>query len=145
MMFWSVAGKKTGQRQQGKNVVSCRRSVLINEEKMSSFLYQLCCFRVESSAENQTFYIAKKRENGRELIALYLETIFVKDIFLFRPQLWGEQLYTQMDFFCSVNFGRSIFSSQRNVSGTIKKLVQLRFQNKKIFLIFVFFSSSYRG
>ena len=98
MMVSSVAGKKTGQRQQGKIFVLCRRSVLINEEKMSSFLYQLCCFRVESSAENQIFYIAKKKEKGGELIALYLETIFVKDIFLFQPHLWGEQLYTPIDF-----------------------------------------------
>ena len=41
----------------------------------------------------------------------------------------GEELYTQMGFFCSVNFGRSIYSSQRNVSGIIKKLVQRRIQN----------------
>ena len=104
MMFSSVAVKKTGQRQQGKIFVSCRRSVMINEEKMSSFLYQLCCLRVESSAENQIFYIAKKKEKGRELIALYFETIFVKDIFLFRPHLWGEQLYTQMVFFLFSQF-----------------------------------------
>ena len=33
--------------------------------------------------------------------------------FLFRPHLWGKELYTQMGFFffCSVNFGRSIYSS----------------------------------
>ena len=30
---------------------------------------------------------------------------------LFRPDFWGEELYTQMGFFCSVNFGRSIHSS----------------------------------
>ena len=41
----------------------------------------------------------------------------------------GEELYTQMGFFCSVNFGRLIYSSQRNVSGIIKKLVQRRIQN----------------
>ena len=41
----------------------------------------------------------------------------------------GEELYTQMGFFCSVNFGRSIYSSQRNVSGIIKKLVQRRIHN----------------
>ena len=37
-----------------------------------------------------------------------------KMISLFRPHLWGgggEKLYTQMGFFCSVNFGRSIYSS----------------------------------
>ena len=31
--------------------------------------------------------------------------------FLFRPHLWGEELYTQMRFFCSDIFGRSIYSS----------------------------------
>ena len=52
---------------------------------------------------------------------------------LFRPHLWGGGggLYTQMGFFCSVNFGRSIYSSQRNVSGIIKKLVQRSIQNQK--------------
>ena len=44
-----------------------------------------------------------------------------------------------MGVFCSVNFGRSIYSSQRNVSGFIEKLVQRRIQNQKDFLIFVFF------
>ena len=28
---------------------------------------------------------------------------------LFRPHLWGEELYTQMVFFCSDNFGRPIY------------------------------------
>ena len=99
MMFPSVAGKKTGQRQQGKIFVSCRRSVLINAEKMSSFLYQLCCFRVESSAEYQIFYIAKNREKRKELIALYFETIFVKDIFLFHPTCGGRNYTLKWIFF----------------------------------------------
>ena len=30
---------------------------------------------------------------------------------LFRPLLRVKELYTQMGFFCSVNFGRSIYSS----------------------------------
>ena len=42
-------------------------------------------------------------------------------------------------FFCSVNFGRSIFSSQRNVSGIIKKMVQRRIKNEKHFFYFRFF------
>ena len=34
------------------------------------------------------------------------------NLLLFRPHLWGKELYTQMGFFfCSVNFGRSIYSS----------------------------------
>ena len=65
---------------------------------------------------------------------------------LFRPHLWGEELYAQMGFFCSVNFGRSIYSSQGNVSGIIKKLIQRRIQNSKEFFHFCFFfSRSYRG
>ena len=66
--------------------------------------------------------------------------IFLEKYLLFRPHLWGEELYTQMGFFCSVNFGRSIYSSYRNVSGIIKRLLQLEFKIKKIFLWnFVFF------
>ena len=45
------------------------------------------------------------------------------------PLVGGGELYTKLVFFCSVNFGRSIYSSQRNVSGIIKKLVQRRIQN----------------
>ena len=33
-------------------------------------------------------------------------------------------------FFCSDNFGRSKYSSQRNVSGIIKKLIQRRIQKR---------------
>ena len=51
------------------------------------------------------------------------------NIFVPTPLVGGEELYTQMGFFCSVNFGRSIYSSQRNVSGINKKLVQRRIQN----------------
>ena len=129
MMFPSVAGKKTGQRQQGKIFVSCRRSVLINEEKMSSFLYQLCCFRVESSAENQIFYIAKKREKKKRIDSPVFRNNICQRYLFAPPHLWGEELYTPMDFFCSVNFGRSIYSLQRKVSGIIKKLFQRRIQN----------------
>ena len=50
-----------------------------------------------------------------------------------------------MGFFCSDNFGRSIYSSQRNVSGIIKKLVQRRIRNQKDFFYFCFLSRSYRG
>ena len=59
--------------------------------------------------------------------------------------LEGEGLYTQMGFFCSDNFGRLIYSSLRNVSGIIKKLVQRRIRNWKDFLKFIFFSRTYRG
>ena len=41
----------------------------------------------------------------------------------------GEELYTQMGFFCSVNFGRSIYSSYRVETGIIRKLVQRRIWN----------------
>ena len=40
----------------------------------------------------------------------------------------GGTIYSN-GFFCSVNFGRSIYSSSRNVSGIIKKLVQRRVRN----------------
>ena len=29
----------------------------------------------------------------------------------FPTHMWGEELYTQMSFFCADNFGRSIYSS----------------------------------
>ena len=41
----------------------------------------------------------------------------------------GEELYTQRFFFCSVNSGRSIYSSQRNLRGINEKLLQGRIQN----------------
>ena len=44
------------------------------------------------------------------------------------PLVGGGTIYSN-GFFCSVNFGRSIYSSQRNVSGIIKKLIQRRIQN----------------
>ena len=61
------------------------------------------------------------------------------------PLVGGGTIYSNVFFFCSVNFGRSIYSSQRNVSGIIKKLVQRRIQNKKRIFRFSLFSRSYRG
>ena len=58
--------------------------------------------------------------------------------------LRGEELYTQMVFFCSDNFDRSIYSSYRVVSGIFKQPVQRRIWNKKIFCI-SFYRASYRG
>ena len=62
---------------------------------------------------------------------------------LFRHHLWG----MEMGFFLFRQlFGRSIYSSLRNVSGIIKKLVPSRIRNWKDFLNFDFFEvSSYRG
>ena len=53
----------------------------------------------------------------------------------------GEELNTQMGFFCSVNFGQSIYSSpsQRNVSGSLKSTSSVEFETKKIFFEFRFF------
>ena len=54
------------------------------------------------------------------------------------PTLVGmEELYTQLVFFCSFNFGRSIYS-YRIVSGIIKKPVQRRIRNQKDFFDFCF-------
>ena len=61
-----------------------------------------------------------------------------RNSFLFRPLLRGEELYTQMGFFCSVNFGRSIYSSKRVETGIIRKLVQCRMRNKEDFFDFRF-------
>ena len=44
------------------------------------------------------------------------------------PLVGGGTIYSN-GFFYSVNFGRSIYSSQRNVSGIIEKLVQRKIQN----------------
>ena len=43
--------------------------------------------------------------------------------------LRGEELYTQMGFFCSVNFDRSIYSLYRVASGINKKPLQRRIWN----------------
>ena len=48
---------------------------------------------------------------------------------IFRPLLNGEELYTQIGFYCSDNFGRSIYSSYRVESEIIRKLVQRRIWN----------------
>ena len=72
--------------------------------------------------------------------ALYLSVLSVEVFFIPTPLVGGgEELYTQMGFFCSVNFGRSIYSWRRNLSGIIKKMVKRRIQNKKDFLDFRLF------
>ena len=72
------------------------------------------------------------------LFTLQLDVFDIIRTFCYDPTRWGgggggeEELYTQMGFFLfsgSDNFGRSIYSSQRNVSGIIKKLIQRRIQN----------------
>ena len=50
----------------------------------------------------------------------------------------GGTIYSNR-FFCSDNFGRSIYSSWRNVSGIIKKTDQRRIQNLKDFFEFLNF------
>ena len=72
-------------------------------------------------------------------------SVFLNKFSLFRPHLWGGGTIYSNGFFCSVNFGRSIYSSQRNKSGIIKKLVQRRIQNSKDFFDIRYFSRSYRG
>ena len=63
---------------------------------------------------------------------------------LFVPTpLVGEELYTQLGF-CSDSFRWSIYSSYRNVSGIIKKLVQRKIHNWKDFLNFVVFEEFLR-
>ena len=52
-------------------------------------------------------------------IKLIVQQIFIT--FLFQPHLWRGRNYILRCFFCSVNFGRSICSSKRNVIGIIKK------------------------
>ena len=46
--------------------------------------------------------------------------------FIVSTLLRGEELYTQMGFFCSVNFRRSIYSLWRFETGIIRKLLQRR-------------------
>ena len=48
-------------------------------------------------------------------------------------------------FFCSVNFGRSIYSSYRVETGIIRKLVHRRIWNLKDFFDFRFVTGRYRG
>ena len=69
-----------------------------------------------------------------QLIA-FVEVIFQKKgniksktNFLFRPHLWGEELYTQMGFFVqTILADRHIH--RREMSGINKKLVQRRIRN----------------
>ena len=45
----------------------------------------------------------------RKQIRFYFEIHLLQLSLLFRPHWWGEELYTRMGDFCSVNFGRSIY------------------------------------
>ena len=65
-------------------------------------------------------------------------TLLMFTFFVPNP-LVGEGTIYSNGFFCSINFGRSIYSSWRNMSSIIKKLIQRRIRNLKNFLNFVFF------
>ena len=113
MMFPSVAGKKTGQRQRGKIFVSCRRSVLINDEKMSSFLYQFVALEFRSQLKIKYFILLRREKKRKELIALYFETIFVKDIFLLHPTCGGRNYTLQWIFLFSQFWPIDIFIAEK--------------------------------
>ena len=61
---------------------------------------------------------------------MYIIIIIIITIIVPTPTLVGrEELYTQLGFFCSFNFGRSIYSSKRIVNCMIKNPVQRRIRN----------------
>ena len=63
--------------------------------------------------------------------------IIFRVVFLFRTHFVGGGTIYSNGFFCSHNFGRSILSSYRKVSGIIKKSSSsIEFRIKKIFLNF---------
>ena len=63
---------------------------------------------------------------------------------LFRPTCGRNYIHKWMVFFCSDNFGRSIYSSYGNAIGTIKKLVLRRIRNWNFFFWIPHLSKSYR-
>ena len=97
----------------------------VNSDKAVHVLKNIAEFTFGSSSLSTSAVISLCIRNISVHFSFVIGMSCMQPIIVPTPLVGGGIIYLN-GFFCSDNFGRSIYSSQRNVSDIVKKLVQLR-------------------